>query len=83
MTQANYEEREIETTGRYQCITNVSATIYPHSIVATAEGEHITERQMERALNREFPRHTFVFTACGGGGDYIRCDADRFPNDGV
>ena len=81
MTQPNYEEREIWTTGRRGCDTSVSATIYPHIIVATACPESITERQTEKALNREFPRHTFVFN--GFGGHYIRCDADRFPNDGV
>ena len=81
MTQPNYEEREIWTTGRRGCNACVNATIYPRSIVATSDGEHITERQMEKALDREFPRHVFYFN--GFGGDYIRADADRFTDDGV
>ena len=81
MTQANYEEREIWTTGRRGCNTSVSATIYPRSIVATSDGAHITESMMEKALDREFPRHVFYFNL--HGRDYIRCDADRFTEDGV
>ena len=77
----NYEEREIWTTGRRGNTACVTATIYPNSIVATACPESITERQTEKALNREFPRHTFVFN--GFGGDYIRCDADRWTDDGL
>ena len=81
MTQTNYVTHEIWTTGRRQCDACVTATVYPRIIVATACDESITERQMEKALNRKFPRHTFVFN--GLGGHYIRCDADRWPGDGV
>lgn len=77
----NFEEREIWTIGRRGSTACVTATIYLNSIVATACPESVTEHQVEKALNREFPRHTFVFN--GFGGHYIRCDADRFPNDGV
>ena len=77
----NYEILEIETTGRRGCITNVSVIIYPRNIVATSDGEHITECQMEKALDRQFPRHVFYFNEFGG--DYIRADADRFTDDGV
>ncbi len=78
----NYDTREIETTGRYQCITSVEAIIYPRSIVATSDSDHITPQQMHQALRREFPRHTFTFN--GLGGSYtLRADASRFPNDGL
>ena len=82
MTQANYETRKIETAGRYQCITFVDAIIYPQAIVATSDSDHIAQYQMRRALDREFPRHTFVFNDTGGKYT-LRADADRFPGDGV
>ncbi len=82
MTQANYENLEIETTGRYQCITTVSATVYPHSIVAISDADHITQHQMRRALVGEFPDHTFIFNNTGGKYT-LRADASRFPNDGA
>lgn len=79
--QPSYETREIWAKGRRSGVACVTATVYEHSIVATADGEHITERQMEKALNREFPRHTFYFNQMGGCD--IRCDANRWTGDGV
>ena len=77
-----YETREIWTNGRRSGIACVTATIYPHSIVTTADSDHITEYQMERALGREFPRHTFHFNG-HGGRHTLRADADRWTNDGI
>jgi hypothetical protein len=71
-----FEERDIWTNGRRGSPVCIAVTIYPHGIVATAEDEHITRRQMEVALNREFPRHTFVFNDLGGKG-YLRADAEK------
>ena len=80
-TTPSYETREIETIGRYQCITSVYATVYPHTIIATGDAEHITQHQMKKMLDREFPRHTFVFNLYGR--DCLRADADRWTGDGV
>ena len=77
-----YIAREIQTTGRYQCITSVSATVYPHKIVAISDSDHITQYQMRRTLTCEFPQHTFVFNDTGGKYT-LRADADRWPGDGV
>ncbi len=77
-----HETREIETTGKSECITSVSVTIYPRCIVALSDADHITQYQMDKALEREFPEHVFYFNAYGG--KYTRrADAARFPNDGV
>lgn len=76
----SYEERELWTTGRRGCVACVQVAIYPHSIVATAEPDHITERMMKKALNREFPRHIFYFSNIEW---HHRADADRWTNDGV
>ena len=81
MTQPNYEEREVWIIGRYKCTVCAIATIYPKSIVATAEIERVTVHQMKNALSREFPRHNFYLNADGRG--YLRADAARFPGDGV
>ena len=82
MTQPNYETREIWTTGRQQCSINVSVIIYPNTIVATADADHITQHQMRQTLSREFPQHSFIFN--NQGGRYtIRADAGRWPFDGV
>ena len=81
MTQPNYEEREIWISGRYDCIINTNATIYPKSIVVTVEKEHVTVHQVKKALSREFPRHNFYLSDDGRG--YIRADADRWTGDGM
>lgn len=75
------ETRELWTDGRRGCVACISIDIYPHSIVATADPERITQRMMERALDREFPRHTFY--PSNKGGDYLRADADRWTDDGI
>ncbi len=80
----NYETREIETAGKSECITFVSVIIYPYPypIVAISDSDHITQAQMRRTLDREFPQHTFTFN--GNGGKYtLRADAARWPGDGV
>ena len=82
MTTPNYETRNIEATGRCQCITFVDAIIYPNSIVAISDSDHITQYQMRRTLDREFPRHTFIFNDTGGRYT-LRADARRFTDDGV
>ncbi len=82
MTQVNYDTKEIDCIGRYQCITSVSITIYPDIIVATSDSDHITEYQMQRALAQEFPRHAFTFNDTGGKYT-LRADANRWAGDGV
>ena len=81
MSKKKYTEREIWTGGRKGCNALVTATIYPDSIVATADPERITEFQIVRTLRRHFPTHTFYRE--GDGGDYMRLQADRWTNDGV
>jgi hypothetical protein len=73
------DEYNVWTRGRRGCNACINVTIYPHSIVATADPEHITPSMTKRALGKEFPRHVFYFNA--NGGDYIRVDADRFTDD--
>ena len=80
MTQANYETRKIESTGRYQCITFVDIVIYPNALVATSDADHITQYQMRRALAGEFPHHSFTFNDTGGKYT-LRADAERFADD--
>lgn len=75
------KERKLWTSGRRGCNACINIIIYPHSIVATADPDSITERMMERALFGEFPRHHFCFNDTGG--DYIRADADRWTSDGA
>ena len=78
----NYETRDIQATGRQQCITSISTIVYPRVIVAISDSDHITQYQMRLALNREFPRHSFVFN--GNGGKYtLRADAARWVGDGI
>lgn len=74
----SYTEREIWTTGRRGSVVCINVLVYPHSIVATADAQGITERMMEKALNREFPRHTFYWSA-----HEMRADADRWVGDGL
>lgn len=63
-------ETKIWTTGRRGCITCITATVYEDAtalfgennlvpIVASAESDLITPRQMEKALMKEFPGRTF------------------------
>ncbi len=78
----NHETREIETTGRSECLTTVSAYIGAFIIVALSNAKHITVEQMKRTLEREFPHQNFFFNRFGGKGT-IRADAERRPNDGV
>ena len=82
MTQPNYEEREIWTTGRRECITCITVTVYLTAIVALADADQITQYQMRRALDREFPRHAFTFNDTGGKYT-LRADANRWIGDGV
>ena len=58
-----------------------TATIYPKTIVVTADKEHLSSRQFARACSRQFPRHSFF--SHGDGGHYHRADADRWIGDGV
>ena len=81
MTQANYETRKIWTNGKQGCATYVYVTVHDHCIAGTGDAKHITARQMERVLNREFPRHSFVFNLYGH--DCLRADADRWAEDGL
>ena len=81
MTQPSCETREIWTTGKRRCTASIDVFFYPDILVATADGYLIEVHQVETALHREFPRHTFVFN--GLDGDNIRADAERFADDGV
>ena len=80
MTERN-EPRKIWTTGRRKCATYIYVTVHPHCIAGTGDAERITPRQMEKALNREFPHHTFVLSLYGR--DSLRADADRWVGDGL
>ena len=71
---------EIWTSGKQGCVACINTIVSRHIIIATSEGKHITKPQMEKALNREFPQHTFVFSPYTY---FLRADAFRFPNDGL
>ena len=65
----NREEKQIWTTGRKGQM--VCITVEEHDngvIIVSALGEAITNAQLRRALQREYPRHTF----------YSWRDADEF-----
>lgn len=49
-------QKQIWTNGRKSCVTCISVTVYRDgSIIASSEAAHITEFQMHRALQKEFP----------------------------
>lgn len=66
-----YKIQEIWTTGRRGCVACIQASIYENSVVASAEPDHITERQMEKALRREFPGYQFQISKGRGDGLFM------------
>jgi hypothetical protein len=53
-------EREIWTTGRHGSTICLMVDEYDDgSIVASAEGDHVTDFQVERALQEEYPGKAF------------------------
>jgi hypothetical protein len=74
------EERAIHTNGRRGCVACIEIAIYKNTIIASGDDERIPPRMMKRALSKEFPRHSFVFSK--DGWVYNRADADRFEDDG-
>jgi hypothetical protein len=64
----SYQTQQIWTSGRKDGIACVTAVVYDNgAIVASSEAEHITEFQMHRALEREFPG--IEFSVSHGRGD--------------
>jgi hypothetical protein len=76
-----HKERVFYAKGRSDAMVPVTAIVYPHKIVATADSEHLTRPMLRRALSRRFPRHSFVLVS--DNGEYYLADADRFPDDGA
>lgn len=72
--------RQIWTKGRRGCNACIEVSLNNLSVIATAESDHITPHQMLRALNKEFPRHTFYNIS---DDDHLRMGADRWTNDGL
>jgi hypothetical protein len=65
------QSQQIWTNGRKGGIACVTATIYENgAIVASSEPEHITEHQMHKALEQEFPGVEFSISR-GRGDDYL------------
>ena len=77
-----HKEIKIWATGYLGGEAAVNAIVYPKTIVATGDKESLTQRQMFRALERRFPRHSWVFY--GPKSDwYWSATADRFLSDGA
>jgi fructose-1,6-bisphosphatase/inositol monophosphatase family enzyme len=66
-------ERKIDqfyAKGKRDCNALVEAVLYENdAIVATADLDKITERQLLAALERTYPDHAFTATACGTDAD--------------
>jgi len=67
-----YQTQEIWTSGRKGGIACVIATVYDNgAIVASSEPEQITEYQMHKALEREFPGVEFSMSQGRGDGLFM------------
>jgi len=72
----SYQTQQIWTNGRKSGIACVTAVVYDNgAIVASSEAEHITEFQMHKALEREFPG--IEFSVSHGRGDGLFMEGNR------
>ncbi len=67
-----YKTQQIWTNGRKDGIACVTAYVYENgAIVASSEPEHITEYQMHKALEGEFPGVEFSVSHGRGDGLFM------------
>ena len=76
------EIRLIWTTGRQACVASVQIAISDNYVIAWGDRERLTPNMMKRALNKEFPRHTFIMQRAERDDD-IRASADHWTGDGI
>lgn len=77
----SYQSQQIWTNGRKGSITCITATVYENgAIVASSEPEHITEHQMRKALEREFPGVEFSVSHGRGDGLFMEGRRDGQEN---
>lgn len=75
------ETKEIQTTGKRGATVCITIDKLRNGIlIASANSERITERQFEKALAREHPRHTFYLRTEHG---YYIAQADPVHNEAL